>query len=325
MTTNNETMVRYDMAKEFGVKAAPGAYYNGFAPGRKHVPAIKPEYHFDVTRLRDMLMFWQSGLKALKIFGDPAAGKTSLVEQFHARMRAPLLIVSCSRLEKHELMGQMLPDTAGNLRWVDGPVLSAARNGYSLLLDEYNTLEPSTSNALNAILEGYTLVIPETGEELRPHDDFRVYATENPVASKLAVVGRNVQDVANDDRWMGMEVDYLPAVAEEKIVANAMVSLKCNPDAAAQAASVMVQTACKVRECCRTGLNDGKETAIDRPMSTRMLKRWGVLTQLYSGVAQREGKSPIIYTLHKAFITSSPEMAAEVEALAKTTAGLDAD
>ena len=321
---NNESMVSYDMAKEFGVQAAPGACYYGFAPGGKYVPIIQPDYHFDVPRLRDMFMFWQSGLKALKILGDPAAGKTSLVEQFHARMRAPLLIVSCSRLEKHELMGQMLPDTSGNLRWVDGPVLTAARHGYSLLLDEYNTLEPSTSNALNAILEGYTLTIPETGEELRPHPGFRVYATENPVASKLAVAGRNVQDVANDDRWMGMEVDYLPAVAEEKIVANAMINLKCDADAAAQSASVMVQTARKVRDACRMGKTaEGRDTAIDRPMSTRVLKRWGMLTQLYAGVAMREGKSPIIYTLPKAFITSSPEMAAEVEALAKTTAGID--
>lgn len=324
MEPTQHEIVRYNMREEFQVDCNPNGYFEGYKDGLPHVPK-KKAYHFDMPRLLDMMAFWSCGERALKIKGDPAAGKTSLVEQFHARMRAPLLIVSCSQgLEQYHLYGQLLPNTEGKLRWVDGPVIAAARNGWSVLLDEYNTLDPNCSTSLNALLEGYSITIPETGEVITPHGSFRAFATENPVTSKLTVAGRNVQDVANDDRWMNMEVDYLPAAQEIGIVKGVISQFIPDDEAATQQATILVTTANNIR-----GQFRANHESIDRPMSTRVLQRWARLLRMYQHV-QRSMRdelnapmSPIVYALPRAFTTSSAEMKRAVTNIARKAIGLE--
>lgn len=321
---NQENTEQLNMLAEFGVGNPQGtfvAYKQGAMP---HVPTRR-EYHFEALRLLDMLAFWYSGERALKIKGDPAAGKTSLVEQFHARMRAPLLIMSCNQsVENYHLMGQLVPDTSGSLRWIDGPVLAAARHGWSVLLDEFNTLDPNAATSLNAILEGYSITIPETGEVVQPHKDFRAYATENPVTSKLTVAGRNVQDVANDDRWMSMEVDYLPREVEIDIIKKVIVKDVPDDQVATQMASILVSTANEVRRKFRE-----QHESIDRPMSTRVLIRWARLLRMYQSVRNQardeEGKpmNPIVYALSRAFMTTSDDMTTAVNSIARDCIGVE--
>lgn len=323
--TNQTTraMSFYSMETEFNLAAVnvPAGtqkpQYQGYAEGLPHVPQKNGDYYFDRERLRDMFAFWTTGERALKIKGDPAAGKTSLVTQFHARMRAPLLIYSCSNgTEAHHLFGQLVPQTDHTLKWIDGPVLSAARNGYSVLLDEWNTLDPSVATSLNAILEGYSITIPETGDVITPHSDFRVFATENPVTSMLSVVGRNVQDAASDDRWMVMEVDYLPPDQEQSIIAKYTLSaVENNNEAAGMLAKVLVNTATEVRSQFRNG-----HACIDKPMSTRVLIRWAKLLRSYRAVSQ-DGAERVVYAMTRAFSMSSHEMSDAVAQIVRTKFG----
>lgn len=319
--TQEAKLRTYNMGEEFNINCPKEAVYAGYEEGLPSVPERK-EYVFQVPRLRDLLAFWGSGEKALKIKGDPATGKTSLVQQFHARLRAPLLLVSCSEgIEPYHLFGQLLPTETASLKWVDGPVIKAARLGWSVLLDEYNTLNPNSSTALNALLEGYPVTIPETGETVVPHPNFRVFATENPVTSSLAVTGRNVQDVANDDRWMVMEVDYLSPSEEIPIVESVVMSAMGNQEAAHQAATIMVATANAVRTACRD-----RSRLIDKPMSTRVLVRWARLLRMYAKVTKDEAGQdtiPLLYSLKRAFSVTSHEMGVEVLRLAKTSAGVE--
>lgn len=315
------TQVPYNMGSEFNVQCPAEATYFGYKPGLADVPEIKP-YVFQIPRLRDLMAFWGSQEVALKIKGDPATGKTSLVQQFHARMRAPLLHLSCSEaVEPYHFFGQYIPTESGSLKWVDGPVLKAARYGWSVLLDEYNTLNPNASTSLNALLEGYPITIPETGETVVPHKWFRVFATENPVNSTLTVTGRNVQDVANDDRWMVMHVDYLTPDEEVPIVERVAFEALQNKEAAHQAATIMVATANEVRKACRE-----RSRIIDKPMSTRVLVRWARLLRMYSKVVRDDAGNqtiPLVYSLQRAFSVSSDEMGAEVMRLAKVSAGVE--
>lgn len=326
MTTTNgsRTMARYSMEAEFNLPAmnlpagAPRPEYEGYAEGMPHVPGKNDDYYFDRHRLRDLFAFWTNGERALKIMGDPAAGKTSLVTQFHARMRAPLLIYSCSNgTEAHHLFGQLVPQADRTLKWIDGPVLSAARNGYSVLLDEWNTLDPSVATSLNAILEGYSVTIPETGDVVTPHKDFRVFATENSVSSKVSVVGRNVQDAASDDRWMVMEVDYLPAEQERTIIAKyTLAAAENHTEAAEMLAKVLVDSASEVRTQFRSG-----HQSIDKPMSTRVLIRWAKLLRSYRAVSQ-DGSERVVHALRRAFAMSTPEMADAVATIVRHKFGV---
>jgi len=314
----------YKMGAEFGIQCNPEDKYLAYAEGLPKVPQRK-DYYFMRSRLRDMMAHWFSDQIGLKLRGDPAVGKTSLVEQFHARMRAPLLLLSCtSGTEACQLYGSLMPTTEGGLRWVDGPVILAARMGWSLCLDEFNALDPSVSTGLNALMDGYSITIPETGEEVSPQPGFRVYATENPITSKLLVTGRNVQDAANEDRWMVMDVDYLPQAEAIPLITAIVATYMPDRDAAQAVAKVMVTTAEKTREAFRA--NQG---GFDRPMSHRTLARWAKLNRMYQNVGRTESDqkgapaNPVIYSLQRSFSVSNAEMAEAVTKMAKEAIGIE--
>lgn len=291
----------------------------GYEPGLPNVPAIDLDYVFCEDTLRDLTMFWYSGHHALLLEGDPSAGKTSLIEQWHARLNVPLYKVSCSpNTEAWQLYGQLLPRLDGQgLVWHDGPVLKACRGIGSLLLDEGNLLDPGVGSSMNMILEGYSITIPETGEVVTPPRSLRFFATQNPVDSKAIVAGRNVQDVAFEDRWSYMYVDYLDAPTEKAMIARRLKSAGIDEGRATQTAQIVVEVGQSVRESFR---NDAPE--IDKPLSTRVLMRWAKYTFMYSAVLKARGKSSLHYAINRA-VRMSPEMAKAVQNLITLKAGFD--
>ncbi len=304
----------YSLATEFGMNVPVESTIEGFQPGHYAVPE-KSDYVFMRHKLRDMLAFWESGLNALKIYGDPGTGKDSIIEQFHARLNWPLYKVSCApTTQAYQLTGQMLPDINGTIRWVDGPVLRAAREGSSVLLSEYNVMDSGETTGLNLLLEGYAITIPETGEVVRPKKGFRVFATENPVNSRLSVAGRNVQDVANDDRWMVTEADYLPEELETPYIAKELVKIGTPSEQADMLASQIVKIANRVRQAYRSG-----DPNIDKPMSTRVAIRWAKLFRRFRNVSQTEG-GPMLYSLTRAF-SMGPDMSDAVKEFTRTVTG----
>jgi cobaltochelatase CobS len=306
---------KHSLAKEFGINIDPGFEIDGYAPGHPAAPIVNTAYVFMRSKLRDIMAFWESGLYALKIMGDPGTGKSSLVEQFHARLNWPLYKFSCApSTEAFQLIGQMYPTREGTMQWVDGPLLCAARRGHSVLLDEYNVLDPGQATGLNLLLEGYSITIPETGEIVNPASGFRVFATENSVTSRLTVAGRNVQDVANDERWMVTEADFLPPDLEVEAVKRAVITSGTQPDEAEMLARVVVGVANRVRAAYRN-----EELAIDRPMSTRTAIRWATLVRRFQKVSPEEG-GPLVYALRRSFAMNR-EMATVVEEFSRVALG----
>lgn len=282
------------------------------------MPPNDPSYVFDAERMRQLTMFWVGGFKALLIEGDPAAGKTSLIEQWHARLNVPLYKVPCSpTTENFRLIGQLLPTEDGRLAWKDGPVLKACREGTSVLLDEYNTLDPGEATALNLLLEGYSWTIPETGEIIKPQRTTRFFATQNAVDSKASVAGRNIQDVANDDRFSYMEVDYLKPELEEALVLKHLLVGKVDKAVAQQIAKVCVTVANNVRTAFRQDA-----PGIDKPLSTRVVLRWAKYTVMYQGVMKAKNRSGLHYAIRQAVRMSAP-MAGAVNEQITAVAGYD--
>lgn len=313
---NTLTPKKYSLATEFGLPLPVTIEISGYESGHSAAPPIKTGYIFQLEKLRDIIAFWQAGLPALKIMGDPATGKTSLVEQWHAHLRWPLHKVACSRsTEASRLIGHLVPTETGMLKWVDGPVLMAAKEGTSVLLDEYNTMDPDQATGLNMLLEGYSFTVEETGEIVTPKKGFRIFATENSVQSRLSVTGRNVQDIANDDRWMVMDADYLPEDLEITAVYNAMIEANISQPRAEQQSKLIVQVANVIRTAYRK-----EENGIDKPMSTRTAIRWALLASRYERVTQEQG-GPLIHSLHRAFAMSN-EMSQIVDRYAKAKLGI---
>lgn len=307
----------YSIRDTFGLPdVSDKAVIPGLEPGLLGVPPIDPLYVFQVDRLRQFTMFWVGGFRALKIEGDPAAGKTSFVDQIHARLNVPLYKVPCApTTESFRLIGQLLPDADGKLVWRDGPVTRACREGTSVLLDEYNTLDPGEATGLNMLLEGYSWTVPETGEIITPAPTTRFFATQNAEDSKAMVAGRNVQDVANDDRWSYMQVDYLDADLEKTLVKRSLAQV---PGAIADdIANICVAVANKVREAFR---NDAPE--IDKPLSTRVVVRWAKYGVMYSAAMAQQRRSALHYAIRQA-VRMSPSMAKAVNDVITLVAGYD--
>lgn len=318
-TTQTPSSQKYKIREVFNIQEAPeGAEIPGFAPGLTGVPPIDPHFVFEPERMRQLTMFWVGGFRAMMIEGDPAAGKTSLVAQMHARLNVPLYKVACApTTESFRLIGQLLPTEDGKLKWHDGPVVRACREGTSVLLDEYNNLDPGEATGLNMLLEGYSWTIPETNETISPARTTRFFVTQNAVDSKAQVAGRNVQDVANEDRFSYMEVDYLKPELEKALVVRHLVEGRIPAEVAQTIASICVDVANKVRDAFRNDTDD-----IEKPMSTRVVLRWAKYTVMYQGVMQKQNKSGLHYAIRQA-VRMSPTMAAALNQMITLVAGYD--
>lgn len=312
-------MKRYKLRDTFNLPDVPeAAEIPGFEPGLPGVPKVDPHYVFEHDRLRQFVMFWVGGFQSLMIEGDPSAGKTSFIEQIHARLNVPCFKVACGEgLEARELLGELKPTEQGLLKWFDGPVLMAYRTGGSLLLDEWNGIEPGQALRLNPYLEGYELMVPATGEIVCPLATTRFFVTQNPVDSKAMVAGRYSHDVASDDRFSYMEVDYLRADLERDLVVRHLTAGKVPVDAAKNIAQICVEVANRIRVAYRTGSDD-----IEKPLSTRVVLRWAKYTVLYSEVMKRLRRSGVHYAVRQS-VRMPESMARAVNELITMVAGFD--
>ncbi len=284
------------------------------------MPKVK-NYAFETERLRQLTMFWVGGFRALMIEGDPSAGKTSFIEQFHARLNAPIHKVPCSASTTAlQLIGQYLPDpNTGRLVWVAGPVTRASREGTSCLLDEWNLVDPGEAGGINMLIEGYSWTVPETGEVIVPARTTRFFATQNAADSKALVAGRNLHDVASEDRWSYMQVDFLKPELEKSMVEAELIEGRIPAPLAKQFAEICVTVANNVRKAFREDADN-----IDKPMSTRAVLRWAKYGVMYQGVfkANREPRSGLHYAVKQA-VRMSATMAAAVNDMITLAAGFD--
>lgn len=153
--------------------------------------------------------------------GPPGVGKSFLTRYVCAQTNRPLYRVTLSETTyREDLLGHLhlvsAEDGETVTRWTDGPLTRAVREGAVLLLDEINAADANTVAALNAVMEDRatrSLTIPQTGEQLTPHDQFRVVATSNP-----GYQGTYELNDAFEDRFRHVKLSYLPQSVEVDLV-----------------------------------------------------------------------------------------------------------
>lgn len=254
------------------------------------VPALRPgmqvpareEYTFSSEMVK-FLFAWDAGhlpRKNLLLTGPTGSGKTSLIEQYAARMNREVIRVGChGRMEFQELLGgqRLTRDEQGGVvtTYQDGPLVTAMRQGAILLLDEANFLSPAVVGGLNGVLDGAPLLNPDTGEVIRPHAGFRIAATGNAVdggADAANYRGAQKQNIALLDRYLAVEVDYMSPQDEAKILHRAAGNLT------GEVIDLLVRVAAEVR----TGFKEG---SIGATLSTRVLVAWGRMLEMFAGDA----------------------------------------
>jgi hypothetical protein len=142
------------------------------------IPEIDPNYipfgfYKDLTKIVKSNTFYP-----LLITGSHGSGKTKMVEQVCANLNRSLIRINISiDTDETDLIGsQTLED--GNIKFKDGPILTAMRTGSIMLLDE---LDRGTSKLLSilSILEGSPFYVKKTGEIVHPKEGFNIIATAN--------------------------------------------------------------------------------------------------------------------------------------------------
>ncbi len=202
------------------------------------------------------------------LIGDTGTGKTSFI-----RHLASLTNNGFRRLNLNgsttieELNGHYTADDkAVGLRWIDGILPEAMKNGYWLLLDELNASLPEILFVLQSVLDDDKfLVLPEhEGEIIRPHKDFRIFATMNP---SLEYAGTKDLNKALLSRFpIVIQTQYPDAVREMEIIRTH------SPKTTDKEASLMVRVAEEIRK--------GKaNSSLSFICSTRELINWAKLSQ----------------------------------------------
>ncbi|KAJ9116871.1 hypothetical protein QFC22_004528 [Naganishia vaughanmartiniae] len=170
------------------------------------------------NKLADLARIIMTRKLPVLIQGPTSSGKTSAVE-FLAKQTGHRFV----RINNHEhtdiqeYLGTYASDpVTGNLVFREGVLVTAVRNGYWLVLDELNLAPTDVLEALNRLLDdNRELVLPETGEVVRPHPHFMLFATQNPPG---LYAGRKVLSRAFRNRFLEVHFEDVPQEELQEIL-----------------------------------------------------------------------------------------------------------
>ena len=302
---------RYSVAATFGIQAPASMEVLGFMDeSNPLIPKRNDNYVFSKDVLRDLLAFLAAPHgDALYFCGPTGCGKTSIVMQTASRLRWPTTSITAhGRMQIQDMIGRMVLKDNGQgqtvMEYVKGPLATAMELGYLFVLNEMDLLDPSEVAALNDILEGGSLTIPETGKVIQPHPEFRFVATANSNGAGDTTGGYQgvlQQNIAAMDRFRMTQCGYMEPDVEEKILHQAVPELhQIKP-----LAQKMIAVANRIRKAF-ADTEGATDTHLSITMSTRTLIRWARLSQTFQGAP-----NPLQYSLERALLYRAEPAQAE--------------
>lgn len=120
---------------------------------------------------------------AALLVGETGTGKTSLVREVahkHGRTYTRFSITGETTVD--DFVGKYILKN-GETKWQDGILLTAIKKGHYLVVDEINAALPEILFVLHSLLDDdkYVIVPQKDNATVKPHKDFRFFATMNPV------------------------------------------------------------------------------------------------------------------------------------------------
>jgi len=116
------------------------------------------------------------------LIGETGIGKTYVLQHLAKEKNQKVVRISLNgEIGINELLGKWLVKE-GSTYWQDGVLVECMRKGYWVILDEINAALPEVLFCLNSLLDdARSIVIAEKdGELVKPHENFRLFATMNP-------------------------------------------------------------------------------------------------------------------------------------------------
>lgn len=205
--------------------------------------------------------------------GPKGAGKTTLTEQFFARLGVPVIQLTCNRrIPLSDLIDKMVPDGAGGWMQIPGPLKVAMQMGLPVVLNEPSRMEPADLVAMHDIIDRGVLVTDD-GEAIRAKRGFLVFATDNTMGfgdETGSYPDANMLDQATLSRFLKAEVSY-PAMELEQTILQNKAGLR------ADTARMFVSFA----NALRAAFIGGKSSVT---MGTRELIDWAQASTYFAGV-----------------------------------------
>ncbi|KAI0199535.1 hypothetical protein F4808DRAFT_461631 [Astrocystis sublimbata] len=151
------------------------------------------------------------------IQGPTSAGKTSMIEYLANYSGNKFVrINNHEHTDLQEYLGTYVSDASGKLTFQEGLLVQALRQGHWIVLDELNLAPTDVLEALNRLLDdNRELLIPETQEVVRPHQNFMLFATQNPAG---LYGGRKALSRAFRNRFLELHFDDIPEDELETIL-----------------------------------------------------------------------------------------------------------
>jgi midasin len=181
---------------------------------RQGLHPVEPQDHYIVTpfvqrNLNNLIRASSTRRYPVLIQGPTSSGKTSMIEYLAKRSGNKFVrINNHEHTDLQEYLGSYISGTDGKLQFQEGVLVRALREGHWIVLDELNLAPTDVLEALNRLLDdNRELLIPETQEVVRPHEDFMLFATQNPAG---LYGGRKVLSRAFRNRFLELHFDDIP-------------------------------------------------------------------------------------------------------------------
>ena len=199
--------------------------------------------------------------KPVIVVGETGTGKTSIIRQLSREQKRKFMRFPITgETSIDDFVGKYtLKD--GETVWQDGILLMALKNGWWLVVDEINMALPEILAVLQPLLDDDKMVVVagHNGEEVKPHKDFRFFATMNPVDEYAGT--KELNKALNSRFAMTIVMDYPEAETEIQILQQ-----KCKIDE---------PTARKIVDFGQWARKAKKDDEIFYTCSTRDLLYWG--------------------------------------------------
>jgi len=302
---------------------------------RAAVPPIDPYYQFRKELVRDIRYWWLTGEgDVLLLWGPTGSGKTSVFEQWCARLGIPLFMAKGHRrFEPMEAFGQFVGGENGTTPWVDGPVTLAARYGLPCIINEYDRIAADRTIVFNDVFEGRSFPIPgKSGEVVTPQPGFRVAITANTnlVEDLSGNYGTaNTHDISILERIVALHVGYPSDDTEAKLLVKELEQFDddllsywfdqegikiSTPQGMKEGSAInrgefiqgLLEVAKKIRAQSKDGGNTS-DSALERTMSTRVLRKWARHSVAQASAPEKLGLSALHLALKKYLSSLSTE------------------
>lgn len=199
--------------------------------------------------------------------GPTGTGKSRFVEYMAAVLDKKLITISChEETSSTDLIGRFIIKGAETV-WLDGPLITALKEGAIIYLDEFAEARPDVMVAIHPLTDHRReMYIDKLNETVKAHEDFMLVASFNPGYQR----GYKELKPSTRQRFTAISFKYPAAKIETEILVN-------ETGVEADTAGKLVKIADKIRNL--------KELGLTETVSTRLLVDAAKL--IHSGLPKR--------------------------------------